>query len=687
MQRNLSFASLPAALLHFYCLLLAAVATATVSAAPLSMAAVQEALVASAAANHQPIAGFRHDDETPQETDSSLSSSLSSQCGIYLAPSTIPGAGLGMFAGNARNKGDMVTAGDLVIPIVEKAWHNGDLDQDLPFLWDEYTWSAFTFPGMLEEGEDVTGASLGIGAAVNCFFPLINTEDSWSALDTAAVHRSQVGAGAFTPYHDRHSTATTDIRAGAELFVDYGNDYFTGREYLYGPIPLLEDYDEADDVLRGFVNVRDSLIVSPVVKQPAAVCDDEEDADAAEQTCTATSHAETFTDSQRVVRDLFALVTEILGDFRARVGRALPDDVTTIDAILHAGGTSMQFYNRSIQSIAWLEEHGQCMDNIRPGNESSSIPQAGRGAFANRFIAAGATVAPAPLIHVADREQLVMYDGIHTGSATGNGDADKADERQRDTSAPMHHQLLLNYCFGHGRSTLLLCPYGALTSLINHSPVPNARIVWSDKATRNKEWFDLPVDDWADKDHAGLAFDYVAIRDIQQDEEVLIDYGNEWQEAWDKHVAEWKPPRNAASYQPAFELDSDLGLVLKTEDEESYEHVDHLTLLCHEAYRVMSGLEANYWNEDKLYTCRVVDRFPSDSGQWLYMAEIYEETDDAEDETCSNILSEVMFAVPRDAFCFEDRYYSRDHAQTWSFRHDMRIPDELMPAAWMNKRL
>jgi hypothetical protein len=54
-----------------------------------------------------------------------------------------------------------------------------------------------------------------------------------------------------------------------------------------------------------------------------------------------------------------------------------------------------------------LEENGQCMDNIKDG--VSTIPDAGRGAFANRFIPKGGLVAPAPLIHIPDRSIFTMY--------------------------------------------------------------------------------------------------------------------------------------------------------------------------------------------------------------------------------------------------------------------------------------
>ncbi len=63
------------------------------------------------------------------------------ECGLYLAPSTIPGAGLGMYAGSTQfEKGSLVSDSDIMIPTWDLDYHNGD---DSYFhLWDEYTWSA-----------------------------------------------------------------------------------------------------------------------------------------------------------------------------------------------------------------------------------------------------------------------------------------------------------------------------------------------------------------------------------------------------------------------------------------------------------------------------------------------------------------------------------------------------------------
>jgi hypothetical protein len=69
------------------------------------------------------------------EASSSSPHKESSKCGIYLAPSTIPGAGMGMFAGD-RNyaKGEFLADGDLVIPSYDMNWHVGHKNYN--FLWD-----------------------------------------------------------------------------------------------------------------------------------------------------------------------------------------------------------------------------------------------------------------------------------------------------------------------------------------------------------------------------------------------------------------------------------------------------------------------------------------------------------------------------------------------------------------------
>jgi hypothetical protein len=73
-------------------------------------------------------------------TNSSTQILTQNDCGIYLAPSTIPGAGLGMFAGNRPfSKGDVISYSDLMIVVNDMDWNNDY--EDYSFLWNEYVWS------------------------------------------------------------------------------------------------------------------------------------------------------------------------------------------------------------------------------------------------------------------------------------------------------------------------------------------------------------------------------------------------------------------------------------------------------------------------------------------------------------------------------------------------------------------
>jgi len=113
----------------------------------------------------------------------------------------------------------------------------------------------------------------------------------------------------------------------------------------------------------------------------------------------------------------------------------------------------------------WIQENGMCLENILPF--PSTLKQAGQGAFAQYRIRKDEIVMPAPLLQIMDREALALWD--------------------EETHARVNDQLLLNYCFGHSESTLLLCP-NTQAVLINHCSSrtkecgrkgPNAAIRWS----------------------------------------------------------------------------------------------------------------------------------------------------------------------------------------------------------------
>lgn len=171
---------------------------------------------------------------------------------------------------------------------------------------------------------------------------------------------------------------------------------------------------------------------------------------------------------------------------------------------------------QSIRSIDWLNDYGYCQDHIQP--LPSTIPQAGRGAFATRDLPEGTVVGYAPLIHVGVHGREI-YD------ITYNNVGEEGERHEYD--------LVLNYSFGHKNSTVMLTPYGGMVNFINHGSgdKANVKVRWPDRnlVAHKPEW--LKEDPYFLRDtieKIGLSFEYVALRDIKEGEEVLMDYGPEW---------------------------------------------------------------------------------------------------------------------------------------------------------------
>jgi hypothetical protein len=175
---------------------------------------------------------------------------------------------------------------------------------------------------------------------------------------------------------------------------------------LSGYLPLPLNFKAADRLIRNFVGRKQKL------KDKQKTGEDEE-----------------------FWNDLWGLVTEQGRIWEtSRNLNALPDNQTMFTPEFFAnGGSGKQHLDRSMRDISWLEEHGQCMDNIKSGQ--SENPDAGRGAFANRFIPKASLVAPAPLIHVATYDYVKMFKPRHS---TKNVGADVPD-----MNGPMAYQLLV----------------------------------------------------------------------------------------------------------------------------------------------------------------------------------------------------------------------------------------------------
>jgi hypothetical protein len=595
----------------------------------------------------------------------------SSYCDLWLAPSTIPGAGLGVFTGRDFYVGEVVTTGDVTVPLVDMDTEDDtSSSSSLAFLWDDYTWHASSFTGMaLAEGRSVHGASFGIGALPNCLFSHINVDESGTAFDTAGVHRSQPGAGAFSPYHDRRGLATRHIQAAQEVFVDYGYEYFEGsRQETIGYIPFVEHYAAADQVIAKMVGLQNTI----------------------EQQQHANHDLSFWNDLYQFISTNITTIWHT-----SRVLHALPQRQNyTHDVLpLIQLGKGTATAHDSTRSLEWLEQHGVCLGALEI--KTSQLRQAGRGVFVRQAYAEGQIVAAVPLLHIPDRAVLDMTPMDDDGEKEPSSNPSTGFNNTDTKGTKRHHrqQLLLNYCFGHEQSTLLLCPYGIASSVINHSSKhANLRIQWNQQLSNAElltNWIHLPLPQWASHlSRAGpLVFEYIATTELAPGDELYLDYGDAWEQAWNTHVQQWLPP--AALYPSGLERNNDVTSRLPTVTEQPtlFNDNQNVQVYCHEAYRRISG-----WDEadEDLHRCRILRRrrhhHHNSSGaeeDYLYMAVVVKRYS-LKHHQSFEAVTELLWDLPRDAFFFEDVMYTRDHAQAWAFRHEMMIPDHIMPEAWKN---
>merc|ERR1712127_973672 len=141
----------------------------------------------------------------------------------------------------------------------------------------------------------------------------------------------------------------------------------------------------------------------------------------------------------------------------------LPSDPSQLKEFVEEGGAITSRVPGSMRSLKWLETNGLCMDNIKPG--PSTIPYAGRGAFANRDISEGDLVAPVPLVHIPEETIMDMHE-----LAGYEIDMEPGYTYLRESDEITGLQLLFNYCWGHPKSTMMFFPVGAVAGFINHAP-------------------------------------------------------------------------------------------------------------------------------------------------------------------------------------------------------------------------
>mmetsp|Transcript_54754 Transcript_54754/g.163729 ORF Transcript_54754/g.163729 Transcript_54754/m.163729 type:complete len:1090 (-) Transcript_54754:154-3423(-) len=588
------------------------------------------------------------------------------QCGLYMAESSIPHSGLGMYTAKEIPLGTFLRPSEVVIHQYEHDGNNelrmakrgiprnggGDVGSERPWLLFTYFWESRVARGSYETevGQQTITMIPGLGMLANSHTGLVNAMMRRPDVDAAGLHRSKdPGAGAFSEFHNYRYEAVSlhpdpekhrAIPAGMELFVEYGDDWFADREYLFGPIPLSDDFANADHLLDRFVDLA------------AAIGD------------------------RTAALDLWNIARTMV-DWSPRMERAMPQNFDDVKPFQEKG-TAMSSVPDAIRSPEWLKKHGLCLDNIRPGR--SNIRQAGRGAFATRFLPEGIVVAPAPAAHI-HRRHLEIYE------------IDDDDIIEFDG-----HQLLLNYCYGHPNSSMLLFPYSPVVNLINHPPrgaKPNVAVRWSSIPTHNSQWLGKSVDRLMEEKYAGLVMEFVALRDIEEGEEVYVDYGPGWQKSWNGHAKRWEPyDDDADEYVSASALNA-MGGPLRTEEEQEEDpYPPNVQTICYVSKQIttLDDRGPHEWIEED----RLVDY--ADYGQECVLLE-REDYDNASSDSVRPLrdvyrarvkhweyenMDLIVTDIPRSAVELVDRPYTRDQFLGNAFRHEIHVPRGMFPRAWLD---
>jgi len=452
--------------------------------------------------------------------------------------------------------------------------------------------------------------------------------------------------GSFSYYTGKRFFVKTEVPSGTELFLDYDSDweqhgfprkqdYFSGavliRKWMLLSSKSDANTDEGESEVtnenraisaREFldsVRILRSLIQ---VKSPDFQHDYEDEDDIKE----GTYEIEQLTSRILSVLpetedDLFKVYDQAWEIYRYRMNRSDKNDsdndidndidfndnskndnsIDDLPSVLDVADAMYFVSKPAPKSTRELQETGICLDHIVAGysetkleldeeekeegtdSDNESLNQTiGRGAMANRFLAKGELIVPVPFLHLVDRSLFEKYKG-----KTDTNDDDDDDDDDDDNNINGNDELLLNYCFGHSESTLILCPITNAV-LVNHcsdrngrfpcgkdncngnsngnkndddssnnhcttntnaNKGPNAYYRWAsesewDKNTKNT--LHMTLDEMSNhvQQHRMLSMEIVASRDIQEGEEIFIDYGEKWEEAWLKHVQNWQDDKN-----------------------------------------------------------------------------------------------------------------------------------------------
>lgn len=614
------------------------------------------------------------------------------QCSIWMAPSSLKGhPGFGVYTTRDLDANESILQSPdspsiLVVDFDEEPVQS-QVRQEWIKHFDDYWWGQMSDSSRYEAHGDIVDFQITLGSLPNHHCILANIDHRYPEIlyDDSMVDRFRnPGAGAFSYSTGRDFYVNEKVSAGSELFLNYGHctrDEETLEDWPWTRFtPMTDDYWHAAKIAWEYY-----------AQAPKGF----------DIRITPEENANEF---------LAALLPNSTAHFRSIVAQANADD-KTVDSPRTLVPLLAKHMTTTPRTPEWIRSNGMCIENLVP--RKSTLPQGGKGGFAQYHISKGEIVVPVPMLHIPNKDVLLMYD-----------DRIKDDDENESNT---RWQLLLNYCFGHRDSSLLLCP-NTNAILINHCSDrkkecgpegPNAELRWSSGWEPKSDRFrNFTIDEIAQQKGRGLSMEIVALRDIQPGEEVFMDYGQDWEEAWERHVASWKPPlpvdesESFVTAKEANEQDNPLELLVTGNVRTTANH-SHLFTGCF--YRISRRDKNEMWHKHKDVAWQDMDddtilqrfaengsmfrgNFPQDHvdhDYWpcsvisqdsnnTYTVRIDQSKFHPPQPWHTNDLPRILTNYPRGSIHYFVRPYAGDHYLPKAFRHPIGIPDGMFPLQWKN---
>lgn len=248
------------------------------------------------------------------------------------------------------------------------------------------------------------------------------------------------------------------------------------------------------------------------------------------------------------------------------------------------------------------------------------------------------------------------------------------------------YQLVMNYCFSHPKTLMMLCPYGKGVNFINHNQtLASVKLQWTPNKVLNRkdEWLSTSPHEFEYEYTPQLSMDYVALRDLKEGEELFLDYGDEWEEAWMEYLEEWEPVQGGGMSAQHWNFANRDEVLLDMKEQDWKIYPNNLKMHCHPSvffgeYEQLQQrgitLEQLWPNDEKGLVCDIHSRqLHAASGRITYTVHVFHP---------EYQIAVTRRGVTREFVTMIDRPYTLDCHRRDAFRHWIGIPDDIIPSAW-----